>query len=66
MARESILVVDDEQEILELVNYNLAKEGYNVVGVGTGEDALAAIRGLLDPLADALAPEVRLDIVFDE
>jgi two-component system phosphate regulon response regulator PhoB len=44
MARESILVVDDEQEILELVNYNLAKEGYRVVGVGTGEDALAATR----------------------
>ena len=44
MARESILVVDDEQEILELVNYNLAKEGYSVVGVGTGEDALEATR----------------------
>ena len=44
MSKESILVVDDEREILELVKYNLAKEGYSVVGVGTGEDALSAAR----------------------
>jgi two-component system alkaline phosphatase synthesis response regulator PhoP len=44
MARENILVVDDEEDILELVRYNLAKEGYNVTGVGTGEDGLEAAR----------------------
>jgi two-component system, OmpR family, alkaline phosphatase synthesis response regulator PhoP len=44
MPNESVLVVDDEQEILELVQYNLAKDGYAVVCVGTGEDALTATR----------------------
>jgi two-component system phosphate regulon response regulator PhoB len=44
MARETVLVVDDEEDILELVRYNLEKEGYSVVGVTTGEDALAATR----------------------
>ena len=44
MAKESILVVDDEDDILELVSYNLAKEGYRVTGVGTGEEALRAAR----------------------
>ncbi len=44
MARESVLVVDDERDILELVKYNLDKEGYQVTVVATGEDALAATR----------------------
>jgi two-component system phosphate regulon response regulator PhoB len=44
MSRESVLVVDDERDILELVKYNLDKEGYQVTVVTTGEDALAAAR----------------------
>lgn len=40
MAKEKILVVDDEEDILELVRYNLAKEGYQVVCVPSGEQAL--------------------------
>ena len=44
MARENVLVVDDERDILELVKYNLDKEGYQVTVVATGEDALAATR----------------------
>ena len=44
MPHEHILVVDDEREILELVTYNLMKEGYRVTAVGSGEDALAATR----------------------
>ena len=44
MPRETVLVVDDEEDILELVKYNLTKEGYTVVTVATGEEALAAAR----------------------
>ena len=40
MPNERILVVDDEEDILELVRYNLVKEGYQVIGTLTGEDAL--------------------------
>ena len=39
-----ILVVDDEEDLLELVRYNLTKDGYQVECVGTGEDALKAAR----------------------
>jgi two-component system phosphate regulon response regulator PhoB len=46
MAKENILVVDDEQDILELLTYNLAREGYQVTGALTGEDALNKIRSI--------------------
>ncbi len=40
MAKERILVVDDEEDILELVRYNLTREGYQVSGAVSGEAAL--------------------------
>ena len=40
MAKETILIVDDEEDVLELVRYNLAKEGYAVIAAETGERAL--------------------------
>jgi two-component system phosphate regulon response regulator PhoB len=43
MIRQSILVVEDEEDIRELVSYNLLKEGYQVAGVASGEDALTAV-----------------------
>jgi len=42
--RERILVVDDEPDIVALVVYHLAKEGYRVSSAGTGTDALATAR----------------------
>ena len=39
-----ILVVDDEEDLLELVRYNLTKEGYEVECVDSGEDALRSAR----------------------
>ena len=44
MAKEKILVVDDEEDILELVRYNLSREGYQVVGTLSGEEALREAR----------------------
>jgi two-component system phosphate regulon response regulator PhoB len=44
MPKEKILVVDDEEDILELVRFNLDKEGFRVVCSATGEDALAKAR----------------------
>jgi two-component system phosphate regulon response regulator PhoB len=56
MARETILVVDDEREILELLEYNLAKNGYKVVCVRTGESALPdlVVLDLMLPGVDGL------------
>ncbi len=44
MNKEQILVVDDEEDILELVRYNLASEGYSVSCAETGEQALEIAR----------------------
>ena len=40
MKKEKILVVDDEEDILELVRYNLAREGFSVTCATSGEEAL--------------------------
>jgi len=40
MAKKTILVVDDESDIRELIAYNLLQEGYTVLTAATGEDAL--------------------------
>jgi two-component system phosphate regulon response regulator PhoB len=41
---QTVLIVDDEEDILELLEYNLAKEGYRVLRVASGEAALEATR----------------------
>jgi two-component system phosphate regulon response regulator PhoB len=43
MIKPSVLIVEDEGDIRELVSYNLLKEGYQVAGVASGEEALAAV-----------------------
>ena len=43
-AKPRLLVVDDEEDLLELVRYNLSKEGYAVECVTSGEEALKAVR----------------------
>jgi len=50
MGRPKILVVDDEEDILELVKYNLVKEGYLVSCAETGEKALSLIQANLPDL----------------
>ncbi len=37
----SVLVVEDEVTIREMVSYNLEKQGHRVAAVGSGEEALA-------------------------
>lgn len=44
MANENILVVDDEEDVLELVRYNLDKNGYKVITAISGEQALEKAR----------------------
>ncbi|KAF0194395.1 MAG: two-component system OmpR family alkaline phosphatase synthesis response regulator PhoP [Bacteroidetes bacterium] len=40
----SILLVDDEPDILEFLSYNLQKEGYNVFRASNGNDAMKIAR----------------------
>ena len=44
MAKENILVVDDEEDILQLLEYNLTRDGYRVACAASGEAALKAAR----------------------
>jgi len=44
LSKESVLVIEDETDILELVKFNLEKEGYRVDSVTTGEAALEKAR----------------------
>ena len=44
MAKSHILVVEDEEDILELISYNLRREGYVVTRAASGESALHALR----------------------
>jgi two-component system alkaline phosphatase synthesis response regulator PhoP len=55
--QKTILVVDDEQDIVDLISYNLSKEGYEVATAGNGTDAVM--------LAQRLRPDlVILDIMM--
>ena len=58
MAHESILAVDDEEDILELLRYNLSREGYRVTPATTGEEAVRLALSLLPDLIllDLLLP----------
>lgn len=40
-AKQKILIVDDEPDILELIEYNLKKEGYQVYTARNGQEAVA-------------------------
>lgn len=40
MTKETILIVDDEEDIIELIQYNLKTEGYSILTARTGEQAV--------------------------
>lgn len=40
MGKNTVLIVDDEEHILELLKYNIENNGYNVVQAETGEEGL--------------------------
>jgi two-component system phosphate regulon response regulator PhoB len=50
MEKATVLVVDDEEDIIELVELNLAREGYQVLGCTTGEEALEIARSKVPSL----------------
>lgn len=44
MAKKEILVVDDEEDIRELVTFNLTREGYVIQCASSAEEALESVR----------------------
>ena len=60
MPHENVLVVEDEEDISELIRYNLDKEGYRVACAASGEDALREARAEIPDLIllDLMLPGV--------
>jgi two-component system alkaline phosphatase synthesis response regulator PhoP len=58
--KQKILIVDDEPDILELIEYNLKKEGYQVYLAHNGQEAVAeAKRSLPDLIVlDIMMPKM--------
>ncbi len=57
MAEEKILIVEDEEDVLELIRYNLQKNGYRTEAATTGPIALS--------MAEAVKPDlILLDLML--
>ncbi|HKG67367.1 MAG TPA: response regulator, partial [Segetibacter sp.] len=41
---KKVLIVDDEADILEIISYNLIKEGYEILTAKNGIEALEKVR----------------------
>jgi two-component system alkaline phosphatase synthesis response regulator PhoP len=58
--KQKILIVDDEPDILELIEYNLKKEGYQVFLARNGQEAVAEAKRTLPDLIvlDIMMPKM--------
>jgi Response regulators consisting of a CheY-like receiver domain and a winged-helix DNA-binding domain len=57
--KKTILVVDDEKDIVDLLSYNLTKEGFSVMTARNGRDALDRARQKPDLIIlDVMMPEM--------
>ena len=77
MTGHTILLVDDEQDILDFLSYNLQKEGYKVFTASNGEEALKLVRQISPSLIllDIMMPKmdgietcqlIRKDLQFEQ
>ena len=60
MIKKNILAIDDEEDLLELLRFNLTRDGYNVVCAESGEEALdkVAIHAFDIILLDLMLPGI--------
>lgn len=59
MKQKKILLIDDEQDILEILSYNLEKEGYEVFTATNGNEGIEMAKQILPDLIllDVMMPE---------
>ena len=57
---QTILLVDDEEDILEFLSYNLSKEGYRVLKANNGKEGLELAKSQIPNLIllDVMMPEM--------
>ncbi|MCF7811224.1 response regulator [bacterium] len=60
MEKAKILIVEDEEDILELIRYNVAKDRYQVITAQSGEEALQKVSSIKPDLIllDLMLPGV--------
>ncbi len=60
MNREKILLVDDEPDIIDMISYNLLKEGYEIQSATNGRDAIKLASDFIPDLIllDVMMPEM--------
>jgi two-component system, OmpR family, alkaline phosphatase synthesis response regulator PhoP len=57
--KKTILVVDDEKDIVDLLSYNLSKEGFTVITARNGKEALEKVKQKPDLIIlDVMMPEM--------
>jgi two-component system, OmpR family, alkaline phosphatase synthesis response regulator PhoP len=57
--KKTILVVDDEKDIIELLSYNLTKEGFVVITARNGKEALEKVKQKPDLIIlDVMMPDL--------
>ena len=57
--KKTILIVDDEQDIIDLLSYNLSKNNYNVLTASDGSEALLKINSNIDLIIlDVMMPKL--------
>ncbi len=57
--KKTILVVDDEKDIVDLLTYNLSKEGFTVITARNGKEALEKVKQKPDLIIlDVMMPEM--------
>jgi len=57
--KKTILVVDDEKDIVDLLSYNLTKEGYTVITARNGREAIERVKQKPDLIIlDIMMPEM--------
>jgi two-component system alkaline phosphatase synthesis response regulator PhoP len=60
MSNNKILLVDDEEDILEMIRYNLEKEGFEIETANNGKEAIEKARKFIPNLVllDVMMPEM--------
>ena len=58
--KRNVLIIEDEEDIIELVKYNLEKEGFKVYSAENGEDGIRMAKNLKPHLVilDLMLPEI--------
>ena len=57
--KRTILIADDEKDIIDLLSYNLSKNGYNIISASDGSEVLLKVNPTIDLIIlDIMMPKL--------